>query len=211
MEFTSAQGTLAFEDLGRIVPRQQVAPVKFAITDGRIVVDQSPPRTEHADRDNIKSALEHICSSGDQLISNLERSNCDRRLLESVKELQEQLTSDGNIVKIGLTNMACTVMSAQFQDELPNAISAMFNAHSASVSLYVAQFPEWDQFTQKAAAIDLDEDDIAEVDIAAGEIVSALTQNPSLADPEVPKTIAFVRQFLSFPGSSAKRAAFAMI
>src|SRR3546814_3818 len=87
----------------------------------------------------------------------------------------------------------------------------MFNAYSASVSLYVAQFPEWDQFTQKAAAIDLDEDDIAEVDIAAGEIISALTQNPSLADPEVPKTIAFVRQFLSFPGGASKRAAFAMI
>src|SRR3546814_9668843 len=100
--------------------------------------------------------------------------------------------------------MACCVMSAQFRDELPDAIAAMFNAYSASVSLYVAQFPEWDQFTQKAAAIDLDEDDIAEVDIAAGEIISALTQNPSLADPEVPKTIAFVRQFLSFPGGASK-------
>src|SRR3546814_3075773 len=42
-------------------------------------------------------------------------------------------------------------------------------------------------------------------------IISALTQNPSLADPEVPKTIAFVRQFLSFPGGASKRAAFAMI
>src|SRR3546814_6865716 len=38
-------------------------------------------------------------------------------------------------------------------------------------------------------------------------IISALTQNPSLADPEVPKTIAFVRQFLSFPGGASKRAA----
>src|SRR3546814_11921768 len=95
-------------------------------------------------------------------MSNLDNSNLDRSVIDSVKELQDQLTSDGNIVKIGLTNMACCVMSAQFRDELPDAIAAMFNAYSASVSLYVYQFPEWDQFTQKAAAIDLDEDDIAE-------------------------------------------------
>src|SRR3546814_20633609 len=81
--------------------------VQFAIVDGRIVVDQRSPQTDQADRDNIISALEHICSSGDQLISNLDNSNCDRRLIDSVKELQDQLTSDGNIVKIGLTNMAC--------------------------------------------------------------------------------------------------------
>src|SRR3546814_2590824 len=46
VEFSSPQGTLSFEDLGRIVPRQQVAPVQFAIVDGRIVVDQRSPRSE---------------------------------------------------------------------------------------------------------------------------------------------------------------------
>src|SRR3546814_7830115 len=78
VEFSSPQGTLSFEDLGRIVPRQQVAPVQFAIVDGRIVVDQRSPQTDQADRDNIISALEHICSSGDQLISNLDNSKIGR-------------------------------------------------------------------------------------------------------------------------------------
>src|SRR3546814_11673970 len=64
--------------------------VQFAIVDGRIVVDQRSPQTDQADRDNIISALEHICSSGDPLISNLDNSNCDRRLIDSVKELQDQ-------------------------------------------------------------------------------------------------------------------------
>jgi hypothetical protein len=209
--FSPVQGDFLFGDLERIVPRQQVAPVQFDVQDDRIVVTSRSPRRADADKDNIKSALEHIKGSGEQLVNNLENSNCDKRLLESVKELQSQLNSDGNIVKIGLTNMACGIMSAQFQGELPDAIVAMFNAYSASISLYVSQFPEWDQFTQKAAAIDLDEDDIVEVDIAAGNLISILTDNPQLADPEVPKTIAFVRQFLNFPGASSKRAAFAMV
>lgn len=205
------QGSLSLEDLDRIVPRQQVAPVQFDVVDGRIIVASHAPKSAEADRANIQSALEHIRGSGEQLLNNLANSNCDRRLLESVSELHSQLSSNGNVVKIGLTNMACGVMGAQFQAELPDAIAGMLNAYNASISLYVAQFPEWEQFTQKASLIDLDEDDVAEVDIAAGEIIAALTENTALADPEVPKTIAFVRQFLAFPGASSKRAAFAMI
>lgn len=206
-----SQGHLSFEDLNRIVPRQQVAPVQFNIVDGRIVVANRAPKAAEVDRANIQSALEHIRGTGEQLLNNLENSNCDKRLLQNVGELQSQLVTDGNIVKIGLMNMACGMMGAQFHAELPDAIAGMLHAYNASISLYVAQFPEWDQFTQKAASIELDEDDIAEVYIAAGEVIEALNENKDLADPEVPKTIAFVRQFLILPGSSSKRAAFAMI
>lgn len=202
---------LLFDDLDRIVPRQQVAPIQFGIIDGRIVINSSSPKSKSEDRKNIKAALDHIMSSGEQLISNLENSNCDKRLLESVKELQNQLGLNDNIVKIGLTNMACGVMGAQFHEELPDAINGMFNAYNASISMYAAQFPEWEQFTRKVLEIDLDDNDIAEVDAAAGEIVAALNADPSLAEPEVPKTIAFIRQFLSLPGKSTKRVAFAMI
>jgi hypothetical protein len=211
IELASSQGALTFGDLERIVPRQQVAPVQFDIVDSRIIVSDRAPKTDEADRNNIQSALEHICDSGENLLKNLENSNCDRRLLERVKELHSQITSNSNIVKVGLTNMACGVMGAQFQAELPDAIYGMLNAYNASISLYLAQFPEWDQFTQKAAAIDLDEDDVAEVDIAVGDIIATLAKNPALSDPEVPKTIAFIRQFLASPGNSSKRAAFAII
>jgi hypothetical protein len=205
------QETLSFEELNRIVPRQQVAPVQFDIVKDKIVVVKRTPVKLDEDNNNIASSLDYIKKAGDQLAESLEQSNCDRRLLESVQQLQQQLIEDGSIVKIGLTNMACGVMCAQFNTELPDAIAAMFNSFSTSVSLYVAQFPEWEQFTQKAALIDLDEDDVAEVDIATGELLSALAANPQLTDPEVPKTIAFVRQFLAFPGPASKRAAFAMI
>lgn len=205
------QESLSLSDLDRIVPRQQVAPVQFDIVNGRIVIASRAPKTAEADRSNIQSALDHIRASGEQILRNLNNSNCDKRLLESVSELHSQLISDGNIVKIGLTNIACGIMGSQFQSELPAAITGMLNAYSSSISLYVAQFPEWEQFTQKASLIDFDEEDVAEVDIAAGEIIEALTQNPAISDPEVPKTIAFVRQFLAFPGVTSKRAAFAMI
>jgi hypothetical protein len=202
---------LSLNELGRLVPAQQLAPVQFNIVENRVVISDQPPKSAEADKSIIQSALDHIRGSGEQLINNLTKSNCDRRLLESVSELHTQLVSEGNIIKVGLTNLACSAMGAQFRAELPDAIAGMLNAYNASVSLYVAQFPEWERFAQRAATLEIDEDDVAEVDAAAGEVIEALNRDSSLADPEVPKTIAFVRQFLSFPGASSKRAVFAMI
>ncbi|OHT21214.1 hypothetical protein [Edaphosphingomonas haloaromaticamans] len=39
------QGSLSLEDLDRIVPRQQVAPVQFDIVDGRIIVASRVPKS----------------------------------------------------------------------------------------------------------------------------------------------------------------------
>ena len=208
---TTPQTSLNFGDLTTIVPRQQVAPARFDVVDGRIVLADLAPKTREEDRDNIRVALEHIKSSGQSLIQSLEQSNCDRRLLDSVRELHSQIEVNGNVVKIGLTNLGCSVMSAQFHQELPDALNAMFNSYSASVSMYVAQFLEWEQFTQRAASIDLDEEEIAEIDEAASEVILALEAHPDLADPEVPRTKKLVREFMSRPGNSAKRAAFAMM
>lgn len=205
------QESIAFNELNKIVPKQQVAPVQFDIKQNRIVVSQQPPQRNEADKSNIDSAIEHLHGSGDRLIEQLELSNCDRRLLDSVKELQSSLINNENIVKIGLANIACGVMSSQFQKELPDAIIGMFSSYNSSISLYVAQFPEWEQFTQKAAAIELDEADLNELDTATSNVLECLAENPEIADDEVPRTIAYVRQFLRFPGHSAKRAAFALI
>lgn len=205
------QATLKFEDLDRIVPRQQVAPAKFDVVANRIVLANAAPRTLEEDRINISAALDHIVDTGSKLIQSLEDSNCDKRLLASIKELNFQIINNDNIVKIGLTNLACGVMCAKFQEELPDALNAMFTSYNASISMYVAQFPDWEKFTEKASSVDLNDDEIRDIDIAAGELIQTLEAQPGLADPEVPNTIRLVREFMYRPGNSAKRAAFAML
>ncbi|WP_156395748.1 hypothetical protein [Bosea sp. Leaf344] len=205
------QTSMDFEEIKKIVPEQQIAPVQFEIVNGKIAVSSKPPKSLAEDRDNIAASLEYIQGSGQRLIENLANSNCDKRLLDTVRELQSQLIEGGNVVKIGLTNMACSMMGEKFDAELPEAVAAMFSSYNSAVSLYVAQFPEWEQFSQKAALTALDQSDVTTVDEAAISVVSELAKNPAVAEPEVPETIEFVRQFLNSPGKSSKRAAFAMI
>lgn len=200
-----------FRDLARIVPAQQVAPVQFRVTDGKIYISDSSTEVVTEDRATVESALEYIENSGTKLLDSLAHSNCDTRFVDTVKELQEQLANRGNVVAIGLANMACSIMSSKYGDELPDTIAAMLQSYTTSVSMYVSQFPEWAQFTSKAAAIELDAGDISEIEASAQEIIGNLKANPHLADPQVPRTIEAVKEFLNFPGASAKRAAFAML
>lgn len=205
------QAELRFEDIADLVPFQQLAPAHFTVADDRIVLLKRDPFVTTEDGKNIESALDYITGAGVGLIQSLEQSNCDRRLVEGVKELHKQILTNDNVVKIGLANMACGMMAEKYEGELPDAINAMINSYNASVSMYVAQFPEWQQFSHKAATIELYDDDLAQLDAAAASIIKALEGRPDLAEPEVPKTISLVREFMRHPGASAKRAAFAML
>ena len=211
LDFSQADMPPDFGHLAYIIPQQQVAAAQFDVVHNKIVVLHLPSKVSQNSEAAISSALAHIEASGGRLIENLEKSNCDPRLLESVVDLQRQITNQKNIIGIGLTNIACGMMGAKFQTELPDAISAMLLSYSTSVSLYAAQFTDWQRFTRNAASVDFDEIAIKQIDSSAAKILEAIAVRPDLVDPEVPKTIAFARNLLKFPGASAKRAAFALL
>jgi hypothetical protein len=72
------------------------------------------------------------------------------------------------------------------------------------VSLFTSHsFRKWKQFSQKVSALQIDDDEIDEVGSAAREVIGLLENDSDLADAEVPKTIAFVRQFIAAPHSSS--------
>src|SRR5581483_2727076 len=145
------------------------------------------------------------------IIEELERSNCDRRLLTNVQHLQSQLMDETDAIKIGLTNLSCEFMCSAFDHELPSAVSSMLKAHTRGVQLFVGQFPEWNRFLENAAAAHLEEADVETLRLASDRLVRTLQSEPQIVDPEVPRTLAYLSQLLENPGATAKRAAFAVL
>lgn len=205
------QTNLSVRDLRSIVPAQKVAPVQFEIRAGRLAILHTPRKGLPEDAANIANAKQTLLDQGNRILSELERSNCDKRLLESVQLLQRQLEDDGNAIQLGLSNVACEVMVRQFQAELPDAVFAMVKAHTRGVEMFAAQFPEWEKFVENAAATALIESDVDFVAKAAAQVVETLEKSPALAEPEVPKTILRLRELLAAPGASGRRAGFAML
>jgi hypothetical protein len=200
-----------FEDLLRIVPKQQEGPIQFALVNDVITVVRRPPNVDDADRGIVAATAEHIKSSGERLIEEVRNTNCDRRLLQRVQELHARIVENSNIILIGLANDDCSTIAAGLQAELSSVVNAMLVGYHSNISRYVALFPEWQQFVSKADALPLDDTDAATAKEALGKVVRELESHPELAEPEVPKLLRHIREFLSSPGASGKRLVYAII
>jgi len=197
--------------LRSILPDQKIAPAQFEIRNDRLVVKSHSSSSREEDKANIESARSQLQSDGNKIIEELERSNCDRRLLTNVQHLQSQLMDETDAIKIGLTNLSCEFMCSAFDHELPSAVSSMLKAHTRGVQLFVGQFPEWNRFLENAAAAHLEEADVETLRLASDRLVRTLQSEPQIVDPEVPRTLAYLSQLLENPGATAKRAAFAVL
>jgi hypothetical protein len=197
--------------LQAIVPAQKIAPAQFEIKESRLTVRKNVSKSKEEDQRNIASAKAELQQTGERIIRELERSNCDRRLLENIQRLQGQLADDIDAVKVGLANLSCEFMCAAFDSELPSAVSSMLKAHTRGVQLFVGQFPEWNKFLENAAASHLEAADITQLQSASAQLVESLKARPDVIDPEVPRTLAYLTQMLENPSASRKRAAFAVL
>jgi hypothetical protein len=197
--------------LRQIVPRQKIAPVQFQISNSKIVVSDRKSLLRKADSPNIEAAKAELQRNGDKIISELLLSNCDRRLLASVQELQAQFQGEIDAIKIGLMNIGCEMMCNSSEAELPVTVAAMLRAHTRGVQMFVGQFPEWARFVENAAEADLDQADITSLKAASQTLVEAMKKQPELVDPAVPRTIAYLSEMLDSPTKAGKRAAFAVL
>lgn len=200
-----------FVALARIVPNQKVAPAQFSIHAGRLAVVRQSANSAPEDRKNIDASREALLKRGEILLEELSRSNCDRRLLEHVRELQSGLSEEENIIQLGLMNIGCEAMCKAFEAELPDALRGMIEGQTQGIGMYVAQFPEWQHFSEKAALAELNQQDIRQISETANALVKGLLDNPDIADPAVPKTISALMNLISDPASATKRAAFAVL
>jgi hypothetical protein len=195
------------ERLRQLLPGQKIAPVQFTVTEGRIAI---APHTDEADaRDvlNVKAAREQLLSGGQRILKELKGSNCDKRLIETVQFLHEQIASEQNVVQLGIANIGCDLMYAQFQAELPDALLAMLRAQTVSITMYIAQFPDWHRFVENAALVEIDQSEIARIHATADKLAADLRAKPDIADPQVPATLEWLSRMLADPANTTKRLA----
>lgn len=196
--------------LRQIVPGQKIAPLQFDIRGERLVIVEQRAGYDRRDHANIEAARKDLQNSGDKVLDQLEKSNCDRRLVESVELLQAELAA-GNIIAIGFSNIRCEMMASAFEKELPDAVMAMLRAHSRNIDLFASQFPDWNRFIENAASAHIGADDIEALDKATRKVVAEIEANPELAEPEVPKSLLRLAELVANPRTASKRAAFAVL
>ncbi|MDG3441957.1 hypothetical protein [Nitrospirillum amazonense] len=198
-------------ELLEIIPEQKVAPAQFDIINNKLVILQQKANLESGNSYNIESARKSLAESGVRLIKNLNDSNCDRRLVEIVQIMHEKIADNVNIIQIGMLNIEMEATCAKFVDELPNAIAGMLTSQALNIRLYLAQFPEWVQFTENALQIELSDQEIQYVSDIASQLANKLSHQEDIVDPDVPKIILFLQSLVRNPRSAGKKTVFAII
>lgn len=197
--------------LRRVLPSQKLAPAMFDIVAGKLVVVKQAANARSDDLVNIQNARETLVSRGKNLVDAFERSNCDRRIVESLRELQEAISRQENIIELGLINLGISQICKSAKSELPEALIGALDGHTTAIGMYVAQFPEWQKFCENASFVEIDAADIALIHDAAQNIIDKFDQHPDIADAEVPKTIKALKLLIANPSTASKRAAFAVL
>ncbi|MGH7487794.1 MAG: hypothetical protein ACREMY_19660, partial [bacterium] len=208
---SSAPPSTDISALRRAIPEHVASPIQSLISDGKIFVADQSFAADDGDGNNASDARATLLASGGKIIDELRRSNCDRRLVETVIELQSDLAAGASIIRLGLVNIGCEAVCRAFEQELPYTLCGMLLGHTRGVSMYLAPFSDWRRFSEKALAAELSAADIERVTQTAQHLIAGLEANPDIADAEVPKTIRALQRLIADPRLATKRAAYALM
>lgn len=199
------------ETLKDILPEQTLAPLTFEIVNDVLTVVRREPRSDPEDARNVLAARDALLAGGDRTYNELSNTNCDRRLLECIADLNGRLKDGSSIIFVGLANINLTHMTKAYADELPDPVQALLTGHTLGVRMYVSQFGDWVRFSEKAALAEMTQPHQEAIGQATDDVVASLNESPEVAEAEIPKTLAFLRRFSEDPTAEAKRVSFALL
>lgn len=170
------------EDLQELIPGQKVAAFHFGYDAGRVAVIDQPFRSALHDAELASAALEQLIEDGQFVINELERSNVSPRLKHAFDALHTKLISHKNIVQVGLCNQRCAGQLNAYIDELSGSLFELLRSHVESVFSVLAQFQDWRQFSENAAATRIDKSTVSELTTSARSLALYLKDNGDVAD-----------------------------
>ena len=197
--------------LRNLIPEQSLSPLSFEIESEKVVVAESARGTPNLSESSAEALHLQLVSDTSTFLDELKNSNCDPRMLKRFEDLHDRLCENSNPISIGISNISASLMTTNFSQELPDAIVAAAASVHQGISMYLGQFPEWREFSETAAGVEIDTR-VEEVTLSAAlEVVGELEREPELCDPEVPASLRYLINAIKQPGTSVKRAVFALI
>lgn len=200
------------QPLSEVVPAQQSAPLQFTVTNGKLRLKKQSAKSKAEDRKSITLAKASLQDDSNALLLSLRETNADPRLSVAVSGIRDTLSSDADVIRLGMVSVSCETLYRKFADQLSDIVSAQLEAFSTNLSLFVAQFPEWQRFIENAnQSTNLTPDDIECLYKGSITLVHQLKADETLVDPQVPKSIELILEAIRDPKRSSKRAVYGTV
>jgi len=197
--------------LRSIIPEQKIAPTRFEIVGDKIKVckDSSLPR--EGSEEIAAISREEAIAQNDHIVTSLDNSNCHPVLRKAFAGLGDKLRSNANAIRVGMEMITCEALLSQFSNEIPDGVVGLMIGHLRSISMIIGQYEDWRTFCENAIEADLDSGAQGILAHAAEEIAATLERNPGLSDPDVPKTLLFLKECINNPKMAVSRTGYAAL
>lgn len=172
------------DTLQEILPEQKAAPYQFAFKDDRLVAVESDGTITKAG-----DLLEVLVEQSERIIRDLHGANCSPRLKEAFLAVHKKLAIGASVIQIGVLNGSCARLVSACADELSATLSALLSAHTAGVSAYVAQSPEWREFAANAIDASLDQETFRTLIDSTRALSSRLREHDPVIAPSVTEAL----------------------
>jgi hypothetical protein len=192
----------------RALPSEKNGPFYYAVEKGRLTVANHPAGS--AIEGSIAKARAALLEQGARLIADLQESNSQPYLRAALEAVQAKLTTENDIVQLGLLNISFDSAVSGATEELNSVLANVLRMHAVGIRYYLAQFPEWVDFSDTAAAVELTNDDVNRLANVAKELADAL-EKEELVDEAVPQSLRFVSELHNHPRQQLRRAGLSIL
>jgi len=191
-------------------PPQLLAPVQFEITNGRIAVaDQNRvPLQETVDA--AAAARSNLVQQSEKIGRALAEANLDQRFKADFDALVDTFRN-GNSVALGLATISFDAVTEAYVGEISDILMGRLRGFLIGLGMYAAQDLNWQAFSEQAALVNLTPQAAVEAIETVDVVIAKLQSSPTLADPDVPKTLSTIRGWIRDPSRAAKQTIFGLI
>lgn len=202
---------IAAEEIENIVPKQQLGPLYFAVSKGRLTVQKRKSHPLDGAEDLAEQARQKLIIDARSIVNDLGLSNSDQRVVDLINVIIDGIEASSNIIQIGISVITLNKYCDRMDDEIPLILSAKIKGLALGLNHYVGQHKEWEEFAGNSASADFTADDLESTKRVAGQIIDGLEANSEFVAPEVPNSIRLLMEAISKPAVASKRAAYAVI
>jgi hypothetical protein len=199
------------EAIQDFTPRQQLGPFQYEFEQGVLRIRHVPAISAEDRTEIVDQARRALIEQGARLLTWLKETNCDHRVIETIAFVQERLERKQDIVALGVANSAATMMGAELADELAPVVTTMLKSHSASIAMYLSQFPDWVTYVRSLGEVKLSPADIEQLAASGRDLLAQLGKAGDAVHSEVPASIRFLLRLVADPEDTAQSTAFALI
>jgi hypothetical protein len=193
------------DDALNSAPPQRLGPVTFDISNEKFFLGHK--KSTPANEQHAESALRGLIRAGRSLIEDLTSSNYDKYLLKCALDVQSTLEDDANIIQLGMLNNLLSDLIAASKAEFSNSFLAVIQSHHNNISLYIAQFPDWRDYSAEVALTNIHAEDLPLIEEAGARFLEGLSTGGDYVDPRAPAAIAPIQKSLERSSGESKKAA----